>query len=121
MAFVGRAFTVLTLAAIAVPAAMAQDAAKQPFRPAWDAPEPWRTDRFYLQTSVATVHFNSDDDHDNSQALINPEWRLDKRWLKGQVLVGAATFDNSFGQATWWPLPANRTFLPPRSGGPKAG
>src|SRR4051794_1536041 len=25
----------------------------------WDAPEPWRTDRFYLETSVYTKHFNS--------------------------------------------------------------
>lgn len=64
----------------------------------WDAPEPWRTDRFYFQTSLATVHFNPDDDHDNTQRLIYGEWRLQERWLDGQVLVGAAAFDNSFGQ-----------------------
>jgi hypothetical protein len=64
----------------------------------WDAPEPWRTDRFYFQTSVATVHFNPDDDHTNNQKLIYGEWRLQERWLEGQVLVGASAFDNSFGQ-----------------------
>jgi hypothetical protein len=64
----------------------------------WDAPEPWRTDRFYVQTSVATVHFNADEDHVNNQKLIYGEWRLNERWLEGQVLVGAAFFDNSFGQ-----------------------
>lgn len=64
----------------------------------WDAPEPWRTDRFYFQTSLATVHFNPDDDHTNNQKLIYGEWRLQERWLDGQVLVGAAAFDNSFGQ-----------------------
>ncbi len=31
----------------------------------WDAPEPWRTDRFYFQTSLATVHWNPQDDHNN--------------------------------------------------------
>ena len=65
---------------------------------AWSAPEPWRTDRFYIQTSVATVHFSSDPDHDNTQRLIYGEWRLPQRWLEGQVLVGAALFDNSFSQ-----------------------
>jgi hypothetical protein len=65
---------------------------------AWDAPEPWRTDRFYVQTSLATVHFNPDDDHTNNQKLIYGEWRLSERWLEGQVLVGASAFDNSYGQ-----------------------
>lgn len=64
----------------------------------WEAPEPWRTDRFYFQTSVATVHFNPDSEHDNSQQLINLEWRLKESWLDGQWLVGAAFFDNSYGQ-----------------------
>lgn len=66
----------------------------------WDAPEPWRTDRFYVQTSVATVHFDSDPDHDNTTSLIYGEWRLPQRWLEGQWLVGAAFFDNSFGQSS---------------------
>jgi hypothetical protein len=69
-------------------------------RSVWDAPEPWRTDRFYFQTSVATVHFNSDPDHDNTQNLIYGEWRLNQYALGGQWLVGGAVFDNSFGQSS---------------------
>ncbi len=65
---------------------------------AWDAPEPWRTDRFYFQTSLATVHWNPQDDHNNTQKLIYGEWRLQERWLEGQVLVGASAFSNSFSQ-----------------------
>ncbi len=65
---------------------------------AWDAPEPWRTDRFYFQTSLATVHWNPQDDHNNTQKLIYGEWRLPERWLEGQVLVGASAFSNSFKQ-----------------------
>ena len=64
----------------------------------WDAPEPWRTDRFYFQTSRATVHWNPQDDHNNNQKLVYGEWRLEERWLEGQVLVGAAAFSNSFYQ-----------------------
>jgi hypothetical protein len=104
-----RAFALVTLAglgALSVVPASAQSTAPPAasdgglFAPksAWDAPEPWRTDRFYIQTSVATVHFNSDPNHDNTQNLIYGEWRLPQRWLEGQVLVGASFFDNSFGQ-----------------------
>jgi len=64
----------------------------------WDAPEPWRTDRFYFQTSLATVHWNPQPDHNNTQKLIYGEWRLPERWLEGQVVVGAAAFSNSFSQ-----------------------
>lgn len=76
----------------------ASDSELSALKSAWDAPEPWRTDRFYIQTSVATVHFSSDPNHDNTQDLIYGEWRLPQRWLEGQVLVGASFFDNSFGQ-----------------------
>jgi len=62
---------------------------------AWDAPEPWRTDRFFLETSVYTRHFNYDPAHENDQKLILGEWNVTERWL-----VGAAVFDNSFGQAS---------------------
>jgi hypothetical protein len=95
----------LAATTLTIPTVMAQqaaDPAAEAAIKAWSAPEPWRTDRFYLQTSAATWHFNSDDEHDNSQALVNAEWRLDKNWLKGQVLLGAASFDNSYGQATWY-------------------
>ena len=74
----------------AAPAAAAPPPAA---RSAWDAPEPWRTDRFYLETSVYTQHFSSDPDHDNTQQLILLEYNITESWL-----VGAAVFDNSFGQ-----------------------
>jgi hypothetical protein len=62
---------------------------------AWDAPEPWRTDRFYLETSVYTHHFEYNPDHDNHQDLIAAEWNITEQWL-----VGASAFDNSFDQPT---------------------
>ena len=65
---------------------------------AWDAPEPWRTDRIYLQTSLATVHFSPNPDHDNTQRLMNLEWRFQDRPKYGQWLAGFSAFDNSFGQ-----------------------
>jgi len=62
---------------------------------AWDAPEPWRTDRFYLETSVYTKHFHYDPAHNDHQHLILGEWNITEQWL-----VGASVFDNSFGQAS---------------------
>ncbi len=59
----------------------------------WDAPEPWRTDRFFLETSLYTRHFDYDPAHDNHQDLLLGEWNVTERWL-----LGAALFDNSFGQ-----------------------
>src|SRR5439155_3636239 len=55
--------------------------------------EPWRTDRFYLETSLHTVHFHSDAAHVNNQKLILGEWNVTEQWL-----LGASVFDNSFGQ-----------------------
>ena len=89
-------FTTSAAWAQSPPAAPASLSAE--FKSAWDAPEPWRTDRFYLQTSVATVHFKSDPKHDDTQKLIYGEWRLPYYWLGGQWLAGASFFDNSFGQ-----------------------
>lgn len=101
MPLVGSAFA--ALATLAAPAAIAQGAPAPATSsvPGWDAPEPWRTDRYYLQTSVASVHFDQDEQN-NTQQLINAEWRLDKRWLSGQMLVGAATFQTSFEQSAWY-------------------
>ena len=48
----------------------APDTARTEAPSPWDAPEPWRTDRFYIQTSLATVHFSSDPEHDNTQSLV---------------------------------------------------
>jgi hypothetical protein len=64
----------------------------------WAAPEPWRTDRFYIQTSVATRHFNPSPDHVNQQDMVNAEWRFNSFAATGQWLAGAAVFNNSFGQ-----------------------
>ncbi len=72
--------------------------AESPLSAWWNAPEHWKTDRWYFQTSVATVHFNSDPDHDNTQNLIYGEYRFPNRWLAGQPFAGLSFFDNSFGQ-----------------------
>ena len=57
------------------------------------AAEPWRTDRFYLETSLYTHHFSYDAAHVDKQKLILGEWNITEQWL-----VGASVFDNSFGQ-----------------------
>jgi len=94
------ALTVVLLCGMAAGPAAAQSGSPTPessvpaaIPSAWSAPEPWRTDRFFLETSVYTVHFNSDPAHDNSQRLILGEWNITEQWL-----VGASFFDNSFGQ-----------------------
>ncbi|TMG93608.1 MAG: hypothetical protein E6H73_09070 [Betaproteobacteria bacterium] len=56
--------------------------------------DPWRTDRFYLETSLFTHHFSYDPAHVNKQKLILGEWNITEQWL-----VGASVFDNSFGPA----------------------
>ena len=61
--------------------------------PAWSAPEPWRTDRFYLETSLYATHFHYDPAHNDRLRLILGEWNVTEHWL-----VGASAFDNSFGQ-----------------------
>ena len=60
---------------------------------AWASPEPWRTDRFYLETSLYTRHFHYDPAHNEHLRLILGEWNVTEHWL-----VGASTFENSFGQ-----------------------
>lgn len=93
----------------AMPVARAQDtaAASQPerlFEPpqfmnkdAWDAPEPWRTDRYYVQTSIYTWHFHYDPNHKQA-VLLDMEYRFDRRWLGGEWFTGLSLFSNSFGQ-----------------------
>ncbi len=80
------------------PTVPAVDPMVSDWRRAWSAPEPWRTDRFYFQTSVATVHFSSNPDHVNDQKLIYGEYRMPYYGLGGQWFAGAAFLDNSFGQ-----------------------
>ena len=67
----------------------------QPAPQADSAAEPWRTDRFYLETSLYTRHFHYDAAHVDKQKLILGEWNITEQWL-----VGASFFDNSFGQPT---------------------
>jgi hypothetical protein len=50
-------------------------------------------DRWYFQTSAATVHFNANPEHNNWQQLLNIEWQSAKHWV-----LGGAYFRNSFGQ-----------------------
>jgi hypothetical protein len=89
------------LISLASAATAAQDAASDRSlvpgtdSPATTADEPWRTDRIYLQTSVVNVHFNYDPAHVKYPKLVYGEYHLSDQWL-----VGAAAFDNSFGQAS---------------------
>ena len=91
------------LAALAGAPVTAQDSAagappgtESAAAPAAPSPyEPWRTDRIYLQTSLVNVHFHYDPAHVKYPKLIYGEYHLSDQWL-----LGAAAFDNSFGQAT---------------------
>ncbi len=65
----------------------------QPASQAASVAEPWRTDRFYLETSLYTRHFSYDPAHVDKQKLILGEWNITEQWL-----IGASVFDNSFGQ-----------------------
>ncbi|MGH8798814.1 MAG: sn-glycerol-3-phosphate transporter [Casimicrobiaceae bacterium] len=57
--------------------------------------EPWRTDRFYLQTSLYNLHFHYDPAHVKYPKLLYGEYHFTDQWL-----AGAAVFDNSFDQST---------------------
>ena len=87
------------LVSLASAGAVAQGAASGGTEPAAaNAPapdEPWRTDRIYLQTSLVNVHFHYDPAHVKYPKLIYGEYHLSDQWL-----IGAAAFDNSFGQAS---------------------
>lgn len=89
------------LLSLASTAAAAQEAAAaRPGIAGADAPataqdEPWRTDRFYFETSLNNTHFHYDPAHSRYPKLVYGEYHLGERWL-----VGAAAFDNSFGQAS---------------------
>lgn len=63
--------------------------------PATVPDEPWRTDTIYLQTSLDNTHFHYDPAHVKYPKLVYGEYHLSDEWL-----VGAAAFDNSFGQAS---------------------
>jgi hypothetical protein len=66
-----------------------------------EAPAPAETDvqpqphknRWLIQTSVWTDHFDTDSAHVKHQNLIGVEW-----WAANNWIMGAAAFKNSFGQ-----------------------
>jgi len=70
-------------------------------------------DQFYFQTSLYTVHYDPQDDHNNKQNLINLELQKASQWLGGLAL-----FKNSFGQSSQfaylgynWTIPYTREFM----------
>jgi len=89
------------LISLAAAAATAQEAAAdRTAAPGTDTPatvpdEPWRADRFYFETSLNNIHFHYDPAHSRYPKLVYGEYHMSDQWL-----VGAAAFDNSFGQAS---------------------
>jgi len=100
------------------------------FEPAspWDAPEPWRTDRFYFQFAYYTWHFHYDSAHQQSY-LFDSEYHFQETWLGGQWIAGLALFQNSFGQFSqyifgglvWRPIESEQPFYVKVSAGPLHG
>ncbi len=94
----------------------------------WDAPEPWRTDRFYFQFAYYTIHFHYDPDHQQSY-LFDAEYHFKETWLGGQWIAGVALFQNSFGQFSqyvfgglvWRPIEDNQPFYVKLTAGPLHG
>jgi len=94
----------------------------------WDAPEPWRTDRFYFQFAFYTLHFHYDADHQQSY-LFDSEYHFNETWLGGQVITGLALFQNSFGQFSqyifgglvWRPIESEQPFYVKLTAGPLHG
>jgi hypothetical protein len=94
----------------------------------WDAPEPWRTDRFYFQFAFYTWHFHYDADHQQSY-LFDSEYHFNETWLGGQVITGLALFQNSFGQFSqyifgglvWRPIESEQPFYVKLTAGPLHG
>lgn len=94
----------------------------------WDAPEPWRTDRFYFQFAYYTIHFHYDADHQQSY-LVDAEYHFKETWLGGQWIAGIALFQNSFGQFSqyffggllWRPIQDQQPFYVKLTAGPLHG
>ncbi len=95
---------------------------------AWDAPEPWRTDRYYFQFAYYTLHFHYDANHQQSY-LFDAEYHFKEEWLGGQWIAGVALFQNSFGQFSqyvfgglqWRPIADNQPFYVKLTAGPLHG
>ena len=91
-------FTIALLYVLATNAFAQSSTTSPPDQPASQTEtvtDPWRTDRFYLETSLFTHHFSYDAAHVDKQKLILGEWNITEQWL-----IGASVFDNSFGQST---------------------
>ena len=94
----------------------------------WDAPEPWRTDRFYFQFAYYTWHFHYDAVHQQSY-MFDSEYRFNETWLGGQWIAGIALFQNSFGQFSqyvygglqWRPIEDHQPFYVKVTAGPLHG
>jgi hypothetical protein len=94
----------------------------------WDAPEPWRTDRWYFQFAYYTIHFHYDADHQQSY-LFDAEYHFKETWLGGQWIAGMALFQNSFGQFSqylfgglvWRPIESEQPFYVKLTAGPLHG
>lgn len=94
----------------------------------WDAPEPWRTDRFYFQFAYYTLHFHYDEDHQQSY-MFDAEYHFKETWLGGQWIAGMALFQNSFGQFSqylfggllWRPIESEQPFYVKLTAGPLHG
>jgi len=94
----------------------------------WDAPEPWRTDRYYFQFAYYTIHFHYDENHQQSY-LFDAEYHFKETWLGGQWIAGMALFQNSFGQFSqylfggllWRPIEEHQPFYVKLSAGPLHG
>ena len=94
----------------------------------WDAPEPWRTDRWYFQFAYYTIHFHYDEDHQQSY-LFDAEYHFKETWLGGQWIAGMALFQNSFGQFSqylfgglvWRPIEDHQPFYIKLTAGPLHG
>jgi hypothetical protein len=56
-------------------------------------PESWEIQGWNINTSIHTSHFKPEEYHVNDQNLAGVEARFDRDWV-----IGAAVFDNSFGQ-----------------------
>jgi len=114
----------------AATAAMEPAEAKPLFEPPspWDAPEPWRTDRWYFQFAYYTIHFHYDPDHQQSY-LFDTEYHFKETWLGGQWIAGMALFQNSFGQFSqylfgglvWRPIEDQQPFYVKLTAGPLHG
>ncbi|UJF24453.1 hypothetical protein L0B52_09005 [Suttonella sp. R2A3] len=65
----------------------------------------WQNGDFRLRTSIYSVHYDPKPEHNNHQRLISVDYVRTDDWF-----VGAALFDNSFGQPSqyvylgkdWW-------------------